>query len=194
MALMTKTRILAGGLIVMVVLNLVILGTLWYRQPPQIDFQRTPSGQQRGAGVSGAIVRQLNLDRRQRQQFHQLHQKHMQRMQTLRQASFNSRKELFSLLSSDSVDAYREKRDSLASVLARQHMQMEQAIFNHLKNLRQLCRPDQLQHFDRMLNMVMQRIGPGPAHAPGGRGPMFRRHDQSNRGPNQGPRNAPKNP
>ena len=65
----------------------------------------------------------------------------------------------------DSID--KTKVDSIATLMANHHKELEEFTFQHFQKLRAICRNDQKKLFDETIDQISKMIGEAPPH-PGG--------------------------
>lgn len=147
----TKYRWALAGFALMLILNLVLIGSLWWLRP---------SGSAgRGIGPQHRVQRMLNqeleLSDRQQRQFRQLRQQYRQQMMVLADEMRLQRRALYGAVRDSGVTE--GAVDSLSAQLADVHRQMERVNVAHFRQLRSLLDAGQQRRFDRML----MRMVPG---------------------------------
>jgi protein CpxP len=147
----SKIKWLAGTTVLLIVLNVVLLGFMWFRpHPPRPD---------RG-GPSAAIIRELKFDDAQRSQFEKLRDVHHNMMVTIQEKDRHTHDALFALLK-DGDDAS-PTADSLINEIAQNRKQIETLTYHHIADVRKLCTPDQQKKFDEIIINMMTRMNQGP--------------------------------
>lgn len=150
---MSKFRFLTLAVIVLLLLN---LGTLLFLLLPKKDegMSRAP-----GNAASDYIIEQLQLDTRQQEQFIELRNQHRAIVRQAREEDRRLHDIYFSLLKTDNPEE--GKVDSVSSLIAEQRSQIEAATFEHFRQLRKLCRPEQKLRFDATIDEIARRVAPG---------------------------------
>ena len=140
------------ALVVLVLLNLASLAALWWGPPGR----RGPHPRQ----AAGFIERELEFDAEQRRAYAELVRRHRRQTREALDRFHAARRSLFSDLGADSVDVAAATR-AIGAGQAR----LEEINFEHFLQVRRLCRPDQEERFDRVIDealRMMARPGPPP--------------------------------
>ena len=153
----SKIKLLTGTTVLLILLNVVIVGFMWFGpHPPRPD---------RPGGPGALIIDKLKFDDNQRKQFEELKDEHQKSIRAINDRDHKVHQALFDLIRNgqDSTSA----SDSLINEIAQNKKQIEAATFHHLVQLRKVCTPDQQKQFDGfVLDLFEHRQGPPP---PGGR-------------------------
>lgn len=99
------------------------------------------------------IIDKIGFDSSQADQFKEMKENHLKELCSYRDQLNLHRKDMFSNLSNDSFDinAYSQKISNIQS-------EMDKMAFIHFKEMRTICRPDQLQKFDQVMQKIMTRM------------------------------------
>lgn len=99
------------------------------------------------------IIDKIGLDTIQSAQFLSMKKEHLEELSSYQDQLVNYRKEMFANLNNDSfnIDNYSQKISFIQS-------EMDKMAFNHFKEMRGICRPDQLQKFDQIMQRIMSRM------------------------------------
>jgi|688.fasta_scaffold457698_2 hypothetical protein len=139
---------------------LILLGVLlaanlflvmYLLRPPK----REDSGD-RGA-VSGYMIKHLGLDKQQQDSFSQMKQKYFQTMRPMWDSIRTAKDSLYSQLGNPSASDSLIER--LAQGVAEKTRRSEEKQFDHFRELRTLCRPDQQAVFDTLIPKMLTRMG-----------------------------------
>lgn len=87
------------------------------------------------------IAEKLKFDDEQKQELKKLGQEHKEKMKSLGEEIHKLHDELFGLLKESPVD--QTKADSLISLIAASRKKMDTEVFNHLSNIKNLCKTDE---------------------------------------------------
>lgn len=139
----SKPNWLPVAVVVLAVVNLVTLGLLWFGRhnpPPRHDAR-------------GFLVSELQLDAAQVRGFDSLRRMHFAEVDSLHDEMHRLKDALFARL--PLAGGGTAIADSIGNVQAR----IERSTFNHFAALRRLCRPQQQQSFDRVINDVLRTMG-----------------------------------
>lgn len=131
----------------LVLLNLASLIGHWlpHRPPPPIP-------------PTEVLAHILNLDQEQVQAFEELNQAHRQQVQAIFQ-ELHPLKD--SLLRSTGQNQFSEpEAERLSQKIGNLHAKLDQCIYLHLRELRSLCRDNQINQFDRMIQKVLKQRKP----------------------------------
>ncbi|MFL5763959.1 MAG: Spy/CpxP family protein refolding chaperone [Bacteroidia bacterium] len=163
---MDKTKLLRFLVVGLVLLNTACIIFLFAGRRHGPPF---PPPMQ-GGGPKQIIVDRLHFDAAQQEEFGRLVEVHHHTMDSLVDASKHLHDQLYSLLKSEGMET---QADSLMKAIGTNEMQLEQLNFNHFKDIRKLCKPEQKADFDRLaddLGSLFHKGPPGPP--PSGPPPM----------------------
>lgn len=152
---MNKLTLMTVGIVVLLAMNAAML-VLLFRPQHMRD--------ERGPGPAAFIVEQLQLDAGQQRSFETLRREHRSALREAQDEDRRLHDAYFSLLKTGAPN--KPAADSLSALIGRQRSIMEAATFEHFSKLRALCRPDQQQRFDAIIDEVLRRMGPPPPHKP----------------------------
>lgn len=148
MDIFKKQRFLVGIIIVLVLLNVIVLGSIWFgKEPPPMNF--------RDKGIS-RFEEKLGLSTGQIDSFHQLREIHFVEMNRITNDLKSTKKQLLTLLESDAVDSL--AREEKINRLVELHRQIEEEQFKHFSDTRKLCTPQQQIKFDSLIQKVAVRM------------------------------------
>jgi periplasmic protein CpxP/Spy len=109
------------------------------------------------------IIKTLNFDESQQRSFEELKFDHRRKIVELERKFETTLEEYFLLLSVEN----QSKKDSLESIVADLEKQKADITFQHFKDLRNLCRPDQREAFDQFIPELFRFImPPSPRNLP----------------------------
>lgn len=138
-------------------LNLALLITIWKAPaahgPPLPDF-----------GPAKRIIHELNFNENQVSNYNKLVEEHRAAMRKLRDEGGLLRNNYFELLKEE------HPADSTITLklaaIARNQEEIEKVTFNHFREVREICTPDQKKKFDEMILDVLRAMGKpkGPPH------------------------------
>lgn len=165
MKFFTKTRLLAIGLIVMVLINIGTLFTIWYIFPPRHFRGFRDHDRDRGR-PQAYIERTLNFTDEQKQQFRKLRRSNIRETRRYVQNIRRHRGIYFNLLKQSNDTKNKARRDSLVQLLGQDHVKLEEAMYQHLADIKNICNDQQKQRFNQIIDELQKRIGPGPAPNP----------------------------
>jgi periplasmic protein CpxP/Spy len=146
--IMSKNKILTILSIALFVLNIGTITALILGKP---KHPPRPAGH----GPKEIIIDRLKFDNTQIAQYQQLidiHKKQIEERETKIKAYKN---ELYQLLQSDN----KSKEDSLVQLIGLTFMEIEQANFNHFEDLKLICKPGQLENYNKLTADLAKLFG-----------------------------------
>ena len=156
---MKKETLLTTAVIALLLLNFGTLGFLFFRRPPHPP----------GTGprqLDRQIVETLALDAGQKGKFEQLKLAHHEQMRNSDRDYRQALENYFSLLKSETILS--AQQDSLQAILSQIQQERAKVTFQHFKDLKTLCTPEQQKNFVALLPDLMQVILPLRPNAPPG--------------------------
>jgi len=170
-----KERLLFWCVIVLMLLNVVLVASFWLRKPP---FPPPgPGGQHGGARI---MEEQLQLSNEQVQEFEQIRQEHFTRADPLDERVHEIRMALL-----DEIFTNEPNEATIAALCAeigQTQNQFDNALFNHFRDLKDVCQDQQVTGLKHMLATLLENRrlplpdprqphpgpgrGPGPGHPP----------------------------
>jgi periplasmic protein CpxP/Spy len=137
---MNKTKVLGFAVVALFLLNIGILGFLF--------FSREKDGP-RGRNMPREIViEKLHFDENQIKEYDKLIKKHQQAIRITDDSIRNTRNELYQLLNTETLNSV--KRDSLYSKFASFQKQIETTHFNHFIEIKQISKNEQLAAYKNL--------------------------------------------
>lgn len=146
---MTKTKFLTILVLLLLVLNAV---TLFFLLNKKDSPKNKPGG---GRPYSEYLTKQLNLDTLQVAQLKELRDKHKEELGNLWKEDRELQEAKFVLLKEGSTDSV--KLDSIVTLIVANKKKFELAFHNHFLQIRALCRPEQVELFNKTLDEMKKR-------------------------------------
>jgi periplasmic protein CpxP/Spy len=148
---MEKTKLLTISVIGLLLLNMALMAFLWFGKGGD-NHPRQPEGKQAQTKALNFLMDELKFDPSQRAACDLLLTKQRQDMDSLQKQNRQNRNNLF-----DNI----KTGDTTASIaIANTQRQLEMSAFNYFRNIRALCRPEQLPKFDTIISEAMRMMGP----------------------------------
>ena len=107
--------------------------------------------------ISGFLKNEIGFDTVQLKQYDSLSDRHRDNIKKLMDSLRNTKEKQFKELAS--VNFSDSAMNIIADRSAATQKTMELNMFNHLRNIRLLCKPDQLPKFDSLFGKVLNRRG-----------------------------------
>lgn len=155
---MNKTKFLTAAVILLVILNAATLYFLFN------GHGKKPPVRNGGRPFSEFISKQLNFDSAQSAQLQLLRDKHKTELDNLRKEDKVLHDSLFAFVKRGDMDSV--KIDSFLNRISVNKKEFELAFIHHFAQIRSLCKPEQLDLFNKMIDQMMKRrmpsfMGPG---------------------------------
>lgn len=165
MDIFSKNKFLAWVIVILVVLNVVTLGSLWLqKERPNHEYPGRLPEREKQRQSGDFFSKELGLDDEQTKQLETLREEHRTAADKLIGEMRDSREQLFDLLKSDSPDM--SKVSDLENTIGQKTTELEKATFEHFTKVRALCNDEQKKKFDELIGDIMKMAGPQPG--PGG--------------------------
>ena len=155
---MKKTTILGVATVVMIVLNCILLLTI-YVKPKAI-----------GPGIphpepKQVIIEKLQFTPEQIEQYEALIEEHRKNINELDSQIRDIKGQLYSLLSKDEKQ---HEKDSLITVINGRQKEIEYVHLKHFEDIKMLCTPKQKLLFEQLVPELPKLFGPKPPMGPPG--------------------------
>ncbi|MCE3280658.1 MAG: hypothetical protein K0S44_2849 [Bacteroidetes bacterium] len=159
---MNRTKLLTIVIIGLLILNLGILCILFLNK----GHNDHPTGMPpRGEGPKKIIIEKLHFDPSQVSSYELLIDVHKKRTRELNDTSKILHKELYTLLNTAHPDT--SKANELIRSIADKQMEVDHLNFNHFSDIKNLCKPEQIEYFNSLTEDLAELFGhkgPPPPH------------------------------
>lgn len=145
---MKKNTLLTLLVAVVLLLNISLVLHIWMSQPEE----KQPLHQR--------IVQEIGFDKEQARKFDVLRDSTVGNLKSVERRLDNAIFAYFSLLKQKEWN--HSAKDSLQLIIGDLKKEKANILFTHFKDLRDLCRPDQLPEFNLVLDDMMELINPPP--------------------------------
>ncbi len=146
-----KNKVLLGIIAVLIVIDLVTLGTLWWMVDRQTDVPPKPD-----VSPKEFIAKELQFSPEQQKQFDQLVLSHQRTSREILEQLRNAKRDFFALVQRPSVS------DSLVTAKAREIGRHESELglvtLRHFQEIKGICAEQQSAKFDRIMQQVLQEL------------------------------------
>lgn len=140
---MSKLKLLSIAVFGLLVINLAIVGFLFLHQPSRQPGERPPMDKEVPRQV---IIDMLQLDKSQTAVYDKLITEHQVAIRALEDSVGMMKNNLYKTLNNESFAG----KDSMIHRLVELQEQIELVNFDHFVALKQLCRPDQLDNYNKL--------------------------------------------
>ena len=151
---MSKIKLLSIAVALLLVMNLGIVSFFVFGQPGHLRHGRPGSGRE---GPKRVIIERLHFDDKQVGRYQDLIDKHRHRVTELEGQIRDVKNGLYLTL----ADEQHAGKDSLENRLGLLHREMESVHYNHFADIRRLCKPEQLQYFNKLTEELAFFFSPG---------------------------------
>jgi periplasmic protein CpxP/Spy len=151
---METTRFYKWLIVVLVLINVVILSFF------TLKGRHEGHGPRGGGEVGEFISEELHFSDSQKKQFEDMKHQHHEAMMSLQEKNKELHDEFFEHLATPQDSSVNALSDSIASL----QKQMDMVTFNHFKDVRALCTPEQQTRFDQIIDEALHRLHGPPRH------------------------------
>lgn len=152
---MNKIKLLTGSTIVLLVVNLALVGFIVFGKPPRPG---DPDARKR------EIIEKLGFDDSQVHEYERIIEDHRSAMRDNNQRMRALKNELYTTLNNGAPDRV---KDSLILAISFAHISIEQTNYNHFKNIKKICKPEQMKKFEELTDELATFFAPPrPQHPP----------------------------
>lgn len=138
---------------ILVVLNIAVLSFIFFHKP----LQSPPHGLR---AFDRLVIQTLELDEAQQQQFDEMKREHHEAIMQLDKDMKAPVEAYFSLLLTKDTSSV--KKEELEQQMATIYKEKLRITYRHFEQLKAICRPEQQQHFDKLIPELMQVMQPPP--------------------------------
>lgn len=152
---MSRERLLAIAVIGLLLINVCTVGFFFFAKPPHLPGGPPPFGRME---PKNQIVESLHFDQQQIVEYEKLIAQHRQTIRELNDRIHEAKSSLYQSLSNENGTV----KDSLISKLGSLQKQIETTHYNHFKDIKALCKPEQLDDFNELTGRLAHFFGPKP--------------------------------
>lgn len=150
---MNKVKFLTAAVILLLVLNGAMLFFMFTKRDG-----RRPGSREGGRPYSEFISKQLNFDTIQKAELQKFRDQHKTELEQLRKEDNMLHDSLFAYVKRGAIDS--SKIDSVTNLIAANKKQFELTFLKHFLQIRSLCRPEQLELFNKTVDQMRKRRMP----------------------------------
>jgi len=140
---------------VLVVLNLFLLGILWFRPVHPPLFPPPPHEIIRPPGIIDIMEKELLLNDEQKKLFNEIRIGHLNYSKTLMEDIRRMKKDILEEAFKNSPDT--AKVNLLTKEIGRRQAAFEEYLFFHIKQLKEVCTPEQQKKLEKLFEEVINR-------------------------------------
>jgi periplasmic protein CpxP/Spy len=156
---MSKIKLLTAAVAGLLLINLGLVAFLFFRKPPHPPQGR---GRIENEGPKKIIIEKLHFDKEQTAQYEALITEHRVSIKSLRDSISAEKNNLYQLLAGKNEAG----KDSLIIHLGSLQQQIELAHYKHFDAIKKLCRPNQLDDFNKLTKDLADYFSPRKKDAP----------------------------
>ncbi len=138
------------GFIIMIILNVAILFTIWMNYPDGRDWRKGRDIGHERTAPHKFMQKELGLTDIQVDSMAALRKAHFQEMRGLRKELERDRRAYFDFLMSPEAEN-QQKRDSLVTQLTQRYIHLEQSLYMHMSEMKEVLNREQQQEFKRLM-------------------------------------------
>jgi len=161
MDIFKQNRYLWMTIIVLLIMNLAALTLLWFGRPegrrPQGGLRAPVEKQNR---IQHLLKKELDFDENQIKQYLRMRREHRNQVQHLEGEIRQIKKQMFDEVLQDNPQ--QELSDSLLTIAQEKQAQLEQLTFQHVLELKQLCKAEQRDKLKLLIHQIFRPKGPPP--------------------------------
>jgi len=170
MDIYTKNHLIKWFILILVILNLVLLATLWYPRffppkqqgvetiQPDVPLREDQKRAKHTKLMADFLKRKLNFTPDQVDKFSKLQADHFYNTRRINREINELRKEMMDHLLEEKPD--RTEVEKLAAKIGQRMSAHEKVVFNHFLELIELCNEDQKKKFRSMLGEILPQLAP----------------------------------
>lgn len=150
---MNKTKLYAGLAIGLLIINLVLVAFMLTRSD-KLPLEKRDNPREQ-------VIKRLDFSDEQAAEYTARIAEHRERMFAKREQMHELKTSLSQLLKGNDKQA----ADSVINALSELHKEMEQNFFNHFKDIKKICKPEQLENYNKLvddMNEIFLRRMPSP--------------------------------
>jgi periplasmic protein CpxP/Spy len=152
---LSKNKSLIFIITALLLINILVVGYfLWFKKP-----HRPVESRQKGhKGIATALQNEVGFNEQQVAQYRELKEKQWTAIKPMFSDLCRVKDSLFRLLSNENTND--SVINKAADVIARQQKAVDIQVFNHFKQIRTLCTPEQLPKYDSLVQHLIKKMGP----------------------------------
>jgi hypothetical protein len=150
-----KSRFWLTGLIVLAVLNISLMGFIWYNHMARRDYPPPDDNMSDMGAADDFLARELELNQEQIKVYRGLHERQVFQSDSIRTEINRLGSEMVDELFSATPDFARIQQ--LSEAMGEEHAVFERKIFDHFIEIKQICNPDQQERLRQLITEIIKR-------------------------------------
>ena len=142
-------------IVVLVILNVALLFSFWYKEKPDRHFGKRTPPPGKEARMGHLFEKKLGLNAAQKKQYKTLREAHFEYARNAKREIHDLRNDLFLQIHNGEETA---KADSIATLIGKKEGALEKETFYHFRQLRAICSDEQKPKFDQLMKNVLRRM------------------------------------
>ena len=155
----SRNKNLLSIIVILLLTNIAVLGYfIWFKRPVKKEI--APKEQR--TGISEQLQKEVGFTDEQISEYKLLKDKQRENIRPMFDDMRKAKDSLFRLLSYPGVTD--SMLNSAADGIARRQKMLDLQAFNHFRNVRAICRPEQQEKYDSMILRMFRRMGKPVKH------------------------------
>ncbi|MEO8769384.1 MAG: hypothetical protein ABI402_04850 [Ferruginibacter sp.] len=152
MSTLFRNKILTGLVILLLIANITTIIVFWMGMKKMHPAPKPPSAY---------IIKELSLNDKQQEQYNTMIQQHRKQSRWIQEQIRNYKDSFFNLLSNENTND--SIKNNLSVKIASLNRELDLITYDHFKEVRKICTPEQQRKFDGIIKEVLRMMaGPGP--------------------------------
>lgn len=145
-----KYKLVVTGLVIMVILNIVVIGTLWFFKPP-LMFRSAANFDSKFPDSRISVENELGLSDSQREAFLSLRIEYFNSVRPIMDRISETREQLYESIV---TKGDRINTDSLIIEISKNYEEVERVNYAHFNELKSVLNENQMENFDVFLDRI----------------------------------------
>lgn len=148
---MSKTKILTLLVVILFLLNLTVLGFLFFNRPNEMRGNRPMP--------KNIIIKKLHFDKKQQAEYEKIIEKHSMKVEAIDNHIKQLKNDLYAELSKPINE---QNGDIIIELISNDQKEIEKLHYNHFLEIKKICHPNQLKDFDDLTKELSRIFSPKP--------------------------------
>ena len=152
MDIFKQKRNLLITIVLLVILNIITISLLWIGRPQPNEGRRVDRPMGKNNHIQRLLKEELGFSEKQVNQFLTIREKHIKNTSEINDESKRIKKQLFDLALEETNQ--QSVSDSLLNLTLEKQKELEQAMFQHFIEIKNLCNPDQKLNLKKLMHKL----------------------------------------